>query len=108
MQFFTKLADFINQLTFHPAMNIFGIALQDLLRINANLFQQSVQRLFQLQLFIDSQYADRYQRFRPGHRADNILFCQAVVKTQRVVELFEPLICCLCKTPTPKCHNLLP
>ena len=108
MQFFTKLADFINQLTFHPTMNIFGIALQNLLRIRANLFQQVIQRLFQLQLFIGSQYTDRYQRFGPGHRANNILFCQAVVKTQRVVELFEPLICCLCKTPTPKCHNEFP
>ena len=65
-------------------------------------------RLFQLQLLISGQYANGHQRFGPGHRADDILFGQAVVEAQRVVELFEPLICCLCKTPTPKCHNMLP
>ncbi|CRH31359.1 hypothetical protein BN1184_BY_01400 [Pantoea ananatis] len=36
------------------------------------------------------------------------MLSQAVIKTQRVVELFETLICCLGKASTPKCHvNLL-
>ena len=108
VQLFTQLADFVDQLAFHPAVNIFGIALQDLLRIQTHLFQQVVQRLFQLLLFVCGQYANGHQRFGPGHRADNILFGQAVVEAQRVVELFEPLIRCLCKTPTPKCHNIVP
>ncbi|MNT24687.1 hypothetical protein D3C72_1601740 [compost metagenome] len=89
-------------------MNIFGIAFEDLLRVQTNLFQQIIQRLFKLQLFVRRQYANGDQRFRPGHRADDILFGQAVVEAQRVVELFEPLIRCLCKTPTPKCHNNFP
>ncbi len=89
-------------------MNIFGIALEDLLRVQTHLFKQVIQRLFQLQLFVCGQHANGDQRFGPGHRADNILLGQAVVEAQRVVELFEPLIRCLCKTPTPKCHNMLP
>ncbi|MNN89751.1 hypothetical protein D3C81_2076080 [compost metagenome] len=108
MQFFTQRPDFIDELAFYPTVNIFRIALQDLLRVEAYFFQQSIQRLFQLTLFISSQHTDRDQRFGPGHRADDILLGQAVVEAQRVVELFEPLICRLCKTPTPKCHNEFP
>ena len=108
MQFFTQRPDFIDELTFYPAVNIFCIALQDLLWVETHLFQQSVQRLFQLTLFISSQHTDRDQRFGPGHRTNNILLGQAVIEAQRVVELFEPLIRCLCKTPTPKCHNEFP
>ena len=108
MELFTQLADFVDQFAFHPAVNIFGIALQNLLRIQTHFFQQIVQRLFQLLLFVCGQYANGHQRFGPGHRADDILFGQAVVEAQRVVELFEPLIRCLCKTPTPKCHNEFP
>lgn len=47
-------------------MDIFRIALQDLLRIRANLFQQYVQRFFQLSLLIGSQYAYRDQCFGPA------------------------------------------
>ena len=108
MELFTQLADFVDQFAFHPTVNIFGIALEDLLRIQTHLFQQIIQRLFQLLLFLCGQHAHGHQRFGPGHRADNILFGQAVVEAQRVVELFEPLIRCLCKTPTPKCHNEFP
>ena len=108
MQFLAQLAHFVDQLAFHPAVNIFGIAGEDLLRIGAHLFQQHVQRFFQLLLFSGTQNADRYQRFRPGDRANDILLRQTIVEAQRVVELFKPLICCLCKTPAPKCHNMLP
>ena len=89
-------------------MNIFRIAFEDLLRVSPHVFQQNVQRLFQLLLFISGQNANRHQRFGPGNRANDILLRQAIVKAQRVVELFEPLIRCLSKTPTPKCHNMLP
>ncbi len=32
MQLFTQLADFVDKLAFHPAVNIFSIAFEDLLR----------------------------------------------------------------------------
>ena len=108
VQLFAQLANLVDQFTFYPAMNIFRIAFEDLLRISPYFFQQNVQRLFQLLLFISGQYAHRHQRFGPGNRANDILLRQAIVKAQRVVELFEPLIRCLSKTPTPKCHNMLP
>ena len=108
VQLFTQLANFVDQFAFYPAVNIFGIALQNLLRIQTHFFQQIIERLFQLLLLLCGQHAHRHQRFGPGHRADDILFGQAVVEAQRVVELFEPLIRCLCKTPTPKCHNIVP
>lgn len=44
-------------------MDIFGIAFKDLLRVGAYLFQQDVQRLFQLQRSIGGQYAYGYQRW---------------------------------------------
>ena len=80
MQFFAQLADFIDQFSFDPAMNIFGIAFKDLLRVGAYLFQQDVQRLFQLQLLIGGQYAYGYQRFGPGDGSHDILFRQTIVK----------------------------
>ena len=48
MQLFTQLADFVDKFTFHPAVNIFSIAFEDLLRVKTHLFQQIVQRFFQL------------------------------------------------------------
>ena len=39
MQFLAQLAHFVDQFAFHPAVNIFGIAGEDLLRIGAHLFQ---------------------------------------------------------------------
>ena len=47
MQLFTQLADFVDKFAFHPAVNIFSIAFEDLLRVKTHLFQQIVQRLFQ-------------------------------------------------------------
>ena len=108
VQFFAQLADFIDKLPFHPAMDIFSIALQNLLRVCTHLFQQHAQSVFQLILFLLGQYANGDQRFRPGDRTDDILLSQAIVKAQRVIELFEPLIRCLSKTPAPKCHNKFP
>ncbi|MOA14292.1 hypothetical protein D3C78_1343880 [compost metagenome] len=50
VQLFTQLAHFVDQLTFHPAVNIFRVAFEDLLRIQAHFFQQIVQCLFELYL----------------------------------------------------------
>ena len=80
VQLFTQLTHFVDQLAFYPAMDIFSIAFQNLLRIGANLFQQHAQRAFQLRLFVSGQHANRHQRFGPGNRANDILLRQAIIK----------------------------
>ncbi|MNH38345.1 hypothetical protein D3C79_993600 [compost metagenome] len=67
MQLFTEIADLVDQLLLHPAVNIFRIAADNRLRIGLYLFQQHAQRLFQLLLLGRRQYVDGHQRFRPGH-----------------------------------------
>ncbi len=104
VKFLTQLTYFVDQLAFHPAVNIFGIAFENALRVRLHLFKQRLQRLLKLYLLIGRQNAYGHQRFRPGDRAHNILLRQAIIESQRVVELFKPLIRCLSKTPTPKCH----
>ncbi|MNT74361.1 hypothetical protein D3C72_2131740 [compost metagenome] len=42
VQFFTQLTHFVDQLAFHPAVNIFRVAFEDLLRIQAHFFQKVV------------------------------------------------------------------
>ncbi|MNH21682.1 hypothetical protein D3C79_815020 [compost metagenome] len=85
MQLLAQIADFIDQLLLHPAVNIFRIAADNRLRVGLHLFQQHAQSLLKLLLLGCRQHVDGDQRFRPGHRANNVLFRQAIIKAQRVV-----------------------
>ena len=64
MQFLAQIPDPLDELAFHPGVDVLGIRLQDLLRIGLHFGQQAVQGHFQTGLFIGAQNADLYQR--PG------------------------------------------
>ncbi|MNZ93614.1 hypothetical protein D3C78_1126890 [compost metagenome] len=85
VQLFTEIADLVDQLLLHPAVNIFRIAADNRLRIGLHLFQQHAQSLLKLLLLGCRQYVDGDQRFRPGHRTHNVLFRQAIIEAQRIV-----------------------
>ena len=107
VQLLAQIADPLDELAFDPGVDIFGIGLQDLIRIGLYLGQQGIERHFQSSLLLGAQHADLHQGPGPTDRAGDVLLGQAIVKPQGIIELLEPGIGCLTETSAPQRHGVL-